>query len=49
MYPKLWAASGVPYPELVDRLLELAIERNRTLREKATSVGELSTGARPGT
>ncbi len=29
MYPKLFAASGVPYPELIDRLLELAIERNR--------------------
>ncbi|MGH7540482.1 MAG: D-alanine--D-alanine ligase [Gemmatimonadota bacterium] len=27
MYPKLWAASGVPYPELIDRLLELALER----------------------
>jgi D-alanine-D-alanine ligase len=28
MYPKLWEASGVPYPELVDRLIRLAIERN---------------------
>ena len=27
MYPKLWAASGVSYPELIDRLLTLAIER----------------------
>ncbi len=27
MYPKLFAASGVPYPELLDRLLQLAIER----------------------
>ncbi|HEV2123936.1 MAG TPA: D-alanine--D-alanine ligase A, partial [Chloroflexota bacterium] len=27
MYPKLWAASGLPYPHLVDRLIELAIER----------------------
>lgn len=27
MYPKLWAASGVSYPELVDRLIRLAIER----------------------
>ena len=27
MYPKLWEASGVPYPELIDRLLRLAIER----------------------
>lgn len=27
MYPKLWAASGVPYPELIDRLIALALER----------------------
>jgi len=29
MYPKLWEASGVPYSELVDRLIELALERHR--------------------
>ena len=27
MYPKLWEASGLPYPELIDRLIELARER----------------------
>ncbi len=27
MYPKLWEASGLPYKELVDRLIELALER----------------------
>jgi len=27
MYPKLWEASGLPYPQLVDRLIELAIQR----------------------
>jgi D-alanine-D-alanine ligase len=27
MYPKLWNAAGVPYPALVDRLIELALER----------------------
>lgn len=26
MYPKLFAAGGMPYPELIDRLLELAME-----------------------
>ena len=26
MYPKLWGASGVPYSQLIDRLLELAME-----------------------
>jgi D-alanine-D-alanine ligase len=27
MYPKLWEASGVPYSTLLDRLIELALER----------------------
>ena len=27
MYPKLWEASGIPYPELVDHLIALALER----------------------
>ncbi len=27
MYPKLWEASGIPYSELIDRLIELALER----------------------
>lgn len=27
MYPKLWEASGLPYAKLVDRLIELALER----------------------
>ncbi len=29
MYPKLWEASGVSYGQLVDRLIELALERHR--------------------
>jgi D-alanine-D-alanine ligase len=29
MYPKLWEASGLPYGQLVERLIELAIERHR--------------------
>ncbi len=29
MYPKLWEASGLSYPKLVDRLIELALERHR--------------------
>jgi len=28
MYPKLWEASGIPYAELVDRLVALAFERH---------------------
>ena len=27
MYPKLWEASGIPYASLVDRLIELALQR----------------------
>jgi D-alanine-D-alanine ligase len=27
MYPKMWEASGITYPELLDRLIELAFER----------------------
>ncbi|OGN91691.1 MAG: D-alanine--D-alanine ligase A [Chloroflexi bacterium RBG_13_48_10] len=27
MYPKLWEACGLPYPKLVDRLIELAMQR----------------------
>jgi D-alanine-D-alanine ligase len=29
MYPKLWEASGIPYSQLLDRLIELALERHR--------------------
>jgi D-alanine-D-alanine ligase len=28
MYPKLWAASGVSYPELIERLIGLGLERH---------------------
>ena len=28
MYPRMWEASGLPYPELVDRLIGLALERH---------------------
>jgi D-alanine-D-alanine ligase len=29
MYPRLWDASGLPYPALLDRLIELALARHR--------------------
>jgi D-alanine-D-alanine ligase len=29
MYPKLWEASGLPYPKLLDRLIDLGFERSR--------------------
>jgi D-alanine-D-alanine ligase len=28
MYPKLWAASGLSYPDLIDRLIQLGLERH---------------------
>lgn len=28
MYPQLWAASGISFPELVDQLIQLALERH---------------------
>ena len=27
MYPKLWETSGIPYPQLISKLCDLAIER----------------------
>ena len=32
MFPKMWEASGVPYPALIDRLIELALERHAVKR-----------------
>jgi D-alanine-D-alanine ligase len=34
MYPKMWEHSGLPYPKLIDRLIELALERHAA--KKAT-------------
>ena len=36
MYPKLWVASGLPYPELIDELVRLAIERHGRQRRNTT-------------
>ncbi len=33
MYPKLWEASGVAYPALIDRLIQLALERQAEKKE----------------
>jgi D-alanine-D-alanine ligase len=37
MYPKLWEASGVSYKKLIDRLLELGMERHREKMETSFS------------
>jgi len=38
MYSKLWAASGVEYPALLDRLIALALERHAEKQQLRTSV-----------
>ncbi len=38
MYPKLWQASGLPYQQLIDRLIELAIERHEDRQRNRTSM-----------
>jgi D-alanine-D-alanine ligase len=42
MYPKLWEASGLPYADLIDRLVELAVERHERESKKGRALGELS-------
>jgi D-alanine-D-alanine ligase len=38
MYPKLWEASGLPYPKLLDRLIELAFERHEDQQRNRTDL-----------
>ncbi len=38
MYPKLWEASGLSYAQLLDRLIELAIERHQDRQRNRTSM-----------
>ena len=39
MFPKLWAASGVDYGQLIDRLIQLALERHRDRQDASTDRG----------
>ncbi len=32
MFPRMWDATGLSYPELVDRLIQLALHRGTGLR-----------------
>jgi len=41
MYPKLWQASGLSYPDLIERLLDLAVERHELERGKSAIAREL--------
>ncbi len=36
MYPKLWAKSGIEYPQLIDKLIDLALEHHRNKSELKT-------------
>ena len=38
MYSKMWAASGVSYAELLDRLIALALDRHTAKQQLRTSV-----------
>jgi len=37
MYPKPWAASGLEYPDLIDRLIQLGIERHEDKKKNQYS------------
>jgi D-alanine-D-alanine ligase len=37
MFPKMWEASGISYSELIDRLIDLAVERHRDKSRNLTS------------
>ena len=36
MYPRLWGESGIPYPELLEKLIELALERRKNKNKLRT-------------
>jgi D-alanine-D-alanine ligase len=38
MYSKMWAASGLSYPQLIDRLIALALERHAEKQQLRTSM-----------
>jgi D-alanine-D-alanine ligase len=38
MYPKLWEASGLSYPKLIERLIDLAIERFNDKQRSQTAI-----------
>jgi D-alanine-D-alanine ligase len=46
MYPRLWEASGIRYPDLIDRLIQLALERraDRDRNQTTYSPDEQSIG-----
>lgn len=47
MYPKLWEATGLPYPALLDRLIELALDRHDRRSKLETHTPALAPSALP--
>jgi len=37
-FPKMWEASGIPFPRVIDQLIEFAIERHRERARNETSI-----------
>jgi D-alanine-D-alanine ligase len=37
MYPKLWGATGVAYPKLIEKLIELGLERHQEKKKNQYS------------
>ena len=40
MYPRLWQASGIPYSDLIDQLIQLALERHQDKNQNKISYDE---------
>ena len=47
MYPKLWAVSGLGYPQLIDRLVDLALERHARREHHTDTDPEPGAGGSP--
>lgn len=40
MYPRLWEASGIPYSDLIDQLIQMALERHQDKKQNKISYDE---------
>jgi D-alanine-D-alanine ligase len=47
MFPKVWAATGLDYPQLLDRLVELALDRDRRRRRRTVAAEPFATTVSP--
>jgi D-alanine-D-alanine ligase len=37
-YPKMWEASGIPFQQVIDRLIQLALEQHQEKSRNETSI-----------